>query len=300
MSFFNRLLGGRDTIYNHFAYNDKFTICLGSRDSEIREDVLTFHPNTERINEDVLVDGKKVDLSDTKIRIINAQIFGGSVEEILFPSTLLEVKGSFADSNLRNVDFEKTRIDFIGRRFFKGCTNLETVSFPECLWRMGSEAFAGCRKLKRLDLSRTHLEEIPGSAFSGCKELAEVLLSDATRRIGAFAFQDTSLREIDLKNAKEIDLSAFLGTNIECIHLPEGVSSVSYHGLTGRDMKIPSFLVSSEEDEKKLKGYAESVLAEKLRNKPGQKINVSYPGDEDDVLRTLEFLEESGFVNLTD
>lgn len=298
MSFFNRNNNIKDTEYNNFNYNDDFSICLGALDPDISEDVVSFHPNTERINDDVLVNAKKVYLTDTKIRIINSQIFGSSVEEILFPHTLLSIKGGFENSNLKTVDFKNTKIESLDRCIFKGCTDLENVSLPESLRKIKDEAFADCKKLKKLDLSNTLLGEIPRYTFNGCQDLEEVLLSDLTFSIGAYAFKGTSLSTIDLKNVKKVDLSAFLNTDIECIYLPDSISSVSFDGIKGKDIKIPSLLVNNEEDYKRLKRFSEVDLERKLKVKPIKRLNVSYSGNDDEVLKTLKFLEGSGFIKV--
>lgn len=253
--------------YNNLIYTEDFSECIGMK-KRIKDDILSFHPDTEKIDTKVFtnIPIKKVDLTNTKVKAIGPQIFNNQIEEISFPDTLSHIKDeSFIGSNLKELNIENTLLDFISYRSFKECINLENVSFPKYLEEIEQEAFKDCTKLKKVDFSDTMLHTVNTKAFENCENLREVLFPEKLFRINAFAFKNTSLSKIDLKNAKFIDLSAFLNTNIDCIHLPE-------------DVGVLSFTKPEEEVIKKL--------------------NVSYNGNNKEVLEKLKKYEEDGLVNV--
>ena len=76
--------------------------------------------------------------------------------------------------------------------------SVETVSFPDSLVSIGTEAFYGCNSLKQVTLPDS-LTTIRPYAFSACEALEEISLPDSLRYIGAYAFKEcAALREADL------------------------------------------------------------------------------------------------------
>lgn len=56
---------------------------------------------------------------------------------------------AFAEcQKLKNIDFGK--IELIGERTFKNCTNLTNILFPKSLMNIGEDAFLGCTNLKKV------------------------------------------------------------------------------------------------------------------------------------------------------
>lgn len=165
----------------------------------------------------------------------------------------------------RKIDISNTNIQILNPNIFN--EEVEEILFPKRLSEIRGEAFRGFRKLKRADFRDTSLSWVYQYAFDGCSSLEEVLFSDKIFFIDAFAFRGTSLSKIDLKYAKRIDLSAFIDTNIECVYLPNFIRRVSFTNF-GQELS--------------------------------KKLNVSYLGNDEFILKNLKNFEEEGLINLVD
>ena len=91
--------------------------------------------------------------------------------------------------------------------------------FPARVEVIGDYAFANCAQLT-VDLSTaTAVKSIGKGAFSGCTGITEFAPGEGSQleRIGAFAFEKSSLQRVDLSNTKvtDIDAGAFSG----CVQL---------------------------------------------------------------------------------
>ena len=82
-------------------------------------------------------------------------IGSGSAKKIVLPST----------------------VKSIGKRAFKWCKNIETMSLPDGLTTIEDEVFYGCSSLKEITLSAS-VKSIGNSAFSDCSELTNVIFAD--------------------------------------------------------------------------------------------------------------------------
>lgn len=104
----------------------------------------------------------------------------------------------------------------IGAQAFKGCKALTTVNFkadPEAavLTTIGNSAFEGCESLAALDLTATAITSVKGNVgawFVGCTSLAEVKLPATVTSIGAEAFGDCVIENLDLSNTNIPTLNA--------------------------------------------------------------------------------------------
>ena len=77
------------------------------------------------------------------------------------------------------------------------------LSACENLVEIGPRAFSGCRSIDSLDLSKCEKLEIIGEkAFAGCKGLRTLVFPTNVKEIGAQAFMNTGLTEIDLSMMK--------------------------------------------------------------------------------------------------
>ena len=95
---------------------------------------------------------------------------------------------------------------------FIGCTELETVSFPESVTTLGYGSFAGCIGLKGVNIP-SGVVSVPDAMFYGCTSLDGVVLPDGIVTIGHSAFYNCSgLTEIVIPASVElIDEYAFYG-----------------------------------------------------------------------------------------
>ena len=126
----------------------------------------------------------------------------------------------------------------IGDGTFKGCVNLTSVSAPESVSYIGSNAFEGCSSLA--NLSFTGITGIGSNAFDGCDNLTSLVFN--SQRNEAPAGMRRSVR-----SANGYSADAFKGLNPNCLiyldeneNVPSGISAnfikVSTTG-SGDDMK---------------------------------------------------------------
>lgn len=75
----------------------------------------------------------------------------------------------------------------IAAEVFSGCTEVISISIPDCVTSIGEGAFAGCSSLTSVSLSK-NLTEIADYLFAECESLTKIVLPDNIARIGAEAF----------------------------------------------------------------------------------------------------------------
>ena len=76
----------------------------------------------------------------------------------------------------------------IGKKAFKNCTALKSVSLNRKTVSIGAEAFSGCKSLTSIDLP-DGLKEISASLMKGCSSLSgSVYISKNAKKIGSGAF----------------------------------------------------------------------------------------------------------------
>jgi hypothetical protein len=100
----------------------------------------------------------------------------------------------------------------IGKEAFNGCKALATVTVKtddkgvSALTTIGDNAFEGCEALAAIDLTATTINSVKGGTsgwwFKGCSALAEVKLPATVTSIGAGAFGDCAIENLDLSNTK--------------------------------------------------------------------------------------------------
>lgn len=118
---------------------------------------------------------RKLDLSPTKIRTIDARCFDGSgLEEIILPKALsyLTYDAFRSCQNLRKVVFRGRRLKTIQNGSFQDCTSLEEIELPDTVSNIYDRAFKGCRNLRRV--VATGCKNIGSEAFGGAPDI-EVL-----------------------------------------------------------------------------------------------------------------------------
>lgn len=71
---------------------------------------------------------------------------------------------------------------------FIGCGNLEEVTLPEGLTKIGDSAFRDCANLKDIEIPAT-VKTLGHYAFYGCTGLTDVNISDGVTTIGNYALQ---------------------------------------------------------------------------------------------------------------
>ena len=109
----------------------------------------------------------------------------------------------------------------IGRKAFRGCISLESITFPSTITNIGDYAFTGCSKLRKVDLNEG-LERIGNHMFYFCDSLESVNFPSTLIEIGFRAFKDCGLRKVVLNNGlKKMGIESFSRCkSLETIQLP--------------------------------------------------------------------------------
>lgn len=109
-------------------------------------------------------------------------------------------------------------------------TELESITLPPTVTSVGHHAFAENSKLTELDMSSCQIKDITDMVFLECGALSSVKLSPDTQTIGLAAFyRCKALENIVLPDGlKHIEQSAFMGTGLTQIKIPESVEFIGY------------------------------------------------------------------------
>jgi|GEM_PF-2461778 len=101
-------------------------------------------------------------------------------------------------------------------------SDLEEITLPEGLKRIGGCAFSGCYKLKEISLPKG-ITVIDNSTFSYCRNLTKIRLPEGLRVIESSAFEGcSSLEEISIPSSvTKIHVMAFADTRLKEISIPK-------------------------------------------------------------------------------
>ncbi len=132
-----------------------------------------------------------------------------ALEEITLPDSVAEI-GNYAFSyctNLKKINIPKN-LSVLPCGVFSQ-TGFETFDIPEHITELGGNLFSECKKLKNLTLPK-HITKIPDNMVSACPRLKTFTITESVTEIGAFAFQNTALKECIIpENVKMIGQGAF-------------------------------------------------------------------------------------------
>lgn len=184
-------------------------------------------PNTVELN---LSNAQFIDtmafMKNTAIKTIN---FNNNkslreIKESAFESSV--IPGSI---NLSNANYLKT----IGPKAFKNTTELTSITLPNSLTTLGSNATdSGVfqnSSISSIDLSNTAISTLNQSTFNSATNLTSVLLPDTLNTIDVSAFSNTAISTLDLSKTKISTLKndSFMGlTNITEIKFPQSLSTL--------------------------------------------------------------------------
>ncbi|MCH5188264.1 MAG: leucine-rich repeat domain-containing protein [Oscillospiraceae bacterium] len=194
------------------------------------------------LGEDGLIDIVEVGFAEYYVYEDHAEVakYSTTVDDVLPPELTLEA------------EIDEKPVTAIRNGVFRGQPGLRSVTVPESVVSIGSEAFSGCPDL--VSVSAAGAEFIDANAFLGCPMLKEVELSEnlktlsdglfmnctalksiaipkGTEVIGVGAFKGcTALENIKFAEEaelKKIEYSAFEGcTALERVILPEGIVEI--------------------------------------------------------------------------
>jgi len=149
----------------------------------------------------------------------------------------------------------KADVEEISPSTFKSFQNLTTVTLASSVYRISSNAFEDCTKLKSINLNRVawiysaafrrcssltsvnfpNVIEISDEAFSGCTSLKSLVLSSSVSRINQKAFLGCSkLETIDFSTVSEINEEAFKGcSSLKSVDIPNSVTYIGKGAFAG-------------------------------------------------------------------
>lgn len=134
------------------------------------------------------------------------------------------------------VDLSDTEFISVGKRAFWRRDRLEELTLPSGVSAIKTEAFHGCKRLKRLALSSDCNIGIAAGAFQNCRRLSEIEAFGSITSIGKNAFAGCqSLREIEPgDDLKSIGEGAFRNcTSLEELILPHSVQAIGKAAFRG-------------------------------------------------------------------
>ena len=171
-----------------------------------------------------------------------------------FPSKILEISsgGSNDDRGLidRSISIaEDSTITTIGVYAFANCSQLTTVSFPNCA-TVAYGAFMNCTNLSNINFSSC--TTIGSSAFRGCTSLSTISFPNCTTIRASAFYGCTSLSTASFPNCTTIEYNAFRDcTSLSTLYLMSSsvVSLYSTNAFSGvgwlQSIYVPMSLLSS-------------------------------------------------------
>lgn len=141
--------------------------------------------------------------------------------------------GAFANCESLSELILSNNLSQIDEYVFTGCTNLETITLPESLLLLGSNAFQRCLKLNHVDIS--HVNNIKSSTFEDCRSLSDIQISSDLSEIGSYAFKGTALETFTIPNSvKSIGGYVFSECpKLQTLTIGNGISTISAPLFTG-------------------------------------------------------------------
>ena len=117
-------------------------------------------------------------------------------------------------------------VEYLDHNFNK-FSQLEKITLPEGLKRIGDSTFKNCKSLKNIEIPDT-VTEIGAYAFAYCDSLESVVIPDSVTLVEMGAFSASGLKTVELsKNMKIIYYATFgLCESLEEIVIPENIEII--------------------------------------------------------------------------
>lgn len=152
--------------------------------------------------------------------------------------------------------------------------NFISVVIPDSYEEIGEGAFVHYNTylstLSELSLSKNL--RIIGEAAFGLQKLKNLVLPKAVTSIGAYAFSENSLVNVDLANVETIGERAFNYNVLETIHIPASVQTLGEAAFSFNMLKTITYAEQSRITELPKEVFAHNQLTE--LNLPAQNINI--------------------------
>ena len=151
----------------------------------------------------------------------------------------------FGNCNVSTVNIG-SNVKMIPNGGFSGCTNLQSITFPDSLESIGIKSFIRCTSLTSVTIPR-NVKSVGYYAFYDCSNLTTVNLNaDSCTNMGYLyenmtsypPFRDCNVSTVNIgSNVKIIPDAAFCGcTNLQSVTIPNAVKSIgsdAFYGCTG-------------------------------------------------------------------
>ena len=146
--------------------------------------------------------------------------------------------------------FEGLPVAWIGDAAFKGCSSLKSITIPNSVITICSDAFWDCTSLTSITIPNS-VGPINHDAFRGCTSLKSITIPNSVTFIGAGAFRGcTSLTSITIPNSvTSLDFCVFSDcTSLTSITIPNSVTFIdelAFYGCTSlTSITIPNSVTS--------------------------------------------------------
>ena len=149
------------------------------------------------------------------LKTLGISMFSGctNLVEVRLPNAMTSIpEGLFKNvATLTTINIP-TSVTSIGKEAFMNCTSLTEITISSKVRTIGTSAFAGCTSLTTVNFAEgCNVTSISASAFDGATALTSVNLPASVTFIGNYAFRNTAITSVDLKNVTSIGTEAFLG-----------------------------------------------------------------------------------------
>ena len=154
-----------------------------------------------------------------------------SLTNFVVPATVekIERQAFYGCKELSVVDFSQaTNLKVIEANAFAN-TGVREIILPASLTKLEREVFAGCRYLTSVTFTDSNIKVLPAETFLDCVNLTTVQLPSSLRAIGAQAFKETKISNLELpRKLFRIDDSAFCNMRyLTSLKLPSRISVIS-------------------------------------------------------------------------
>jgi len=167
----------------------------------------------------------------TSCTVIEDNAFKGcmSLHNFTIPTSVISI-GNSAFQNCKTLNSITTipsNVTSIGEAAFQGCETLTNIIIPNSVTSLGPAAFQDCTGLNFIEFG-SGISAIPQTACQGCTNLSSVIFDGPIIGMGDSAFAGcTNLSTINISSVSgTIGLSAFAGSGLTSISIPNGVTSI--------------------------------------------------------------------------
>ena len=167
----------------------------------------------------------KVDIPEGVSSLGNSAFYSTTnLNEVSLPSDLVSIGSScFQNSKLSSINLPQT-LESIGANAFAG-SSLSNVTIPGTVTNIGSSLFSTCSNLSRVEFGEG-ITKVPDSCFYATNSF-ELILPSTIKSIEQYAFRNSGVLSVDLKNVESLGKNAFWNaTNLTEITIPSTVTSM--------------------------------------------------------------------------